>query len=264
MKILKLILLVLISGLFIVKASGQENARHIMQKSKENGKFKGLETVSTLKIIDKKGRERIRRTYMASKSYDNENLDKRIIIFLSPSDVKGTGMLVYDYDHKADDMWIYLPALRKTRRIVSSEKGKSFMGSEFSNADMSAINPDDFTFKILGREKVNETDCWKIECIPSNDEIASDLGYSKEILFVAKKDYILRKAIYFDLDEEVLKTLTSQKVKMIDTAEKKFFATELIMENHQNGRKSEIIMEEIEVNKDLPDDIFTTAYMERQ
>ncbi|MCK4823190.1 hypothetical protein KA005_45940, partial [bacterium] len=63
MKILKLILLVLISGLFITKASGQENARQIMQKSIKNGKFKGLETVSTLKIIDKKGRERVRKTY---------------------------------------------------------------------------------------------------------------------------------------------------------------------------------------------------------
>jgi hypothetical protein len=103
-----------------------------------------MEAISTLRIYDARGRERVRQTSMASRLFESGSTEKRIIRFLSPAEVKGTGMLIYDYDDRNDDMWIYMPALRKTRRIISNEKRKSFMGSEFSNADMSAPNLEDF------------------------------------------------------------------------------------------------------------------------
>ncbi|MCK4853304.1 MAG: outer membrane lipoprotein-sorting protein, partial [Bacteroidales bacterium] len=112
------------------------DGREIIQKSRDASKLAGMEAITTLRIYDAKGRERVRQTSMASKLFDSGATEKRVIRFLSPAEVKGTGMLIYDYDEKNDDMWIYMPALRKTRRIISNEKNKSFMGSEFSNADM--------------------------------------------------------------------------------------------------------------------------------
>ncbi len=128
------------------------DGREIMQKSRDVSKLDGMEAISTLRIYDAKGRERVRETSMASKLFESGAIEKRIIRFLAPAEVKGTGMLIYDYDQRNDDMWIYMPALRKTRRIISNEKSKSFMGSEFSNADMSAPSLEDFNYTITGSE----------------------------------------------------------------------------------------------------------------
>ncbi|MCK4663023.1 MAG: outer membrane lipoprotein-sorting protein [Bacteroidales bacterium] len=247
-----------------VNLNAQDNltGRQIMEKQKEASKLEGSEMVGTLKIINQKGRERIRKTSIATKSYGND-INKRIIIFLYPADVKGTGMLVFDYENKNDDMWIYMPALRKTRRIVSSEKGKSFMGSEFTNADISTPNLDDFNYKKLGTEQVN-VDCWKIESTPKDEDIADENGYSKRIIYIGKKDFVIRKTVYYNLDNELHKILEGKNIKLIDTENKKYMATEMTMSNKQNGRKSIWIIEEIVVNPNIKDEYFTTDYLEKQ
>ncbi len=241
-----------------------QNAKELMKQSIDNGKFKGIETRSTLKIIDKKGRERIRELYMASKSYDKTNIEKKIILFLAPADVKGTGLLIFDYDKKPDDLWIYMPAIRKTRRIVSSEKKKSFMGSEFSNADMTTSNLDDYSYKLLGSEMVNGTDCWKIESIPVNDDVMESTGYSKQIVYLGKQDKVLRKVVFFDEDDELLKSLTASNIKVVDKSKEKQMAMFMRMENHQNNRKSEIRMNEVKINENLKDEMFSIDFIEKQ
>ncbi|GAG29464.1 unnamed protein product, partial [marine sediment metagenome] len=93
-------------------------AKQIMDKGFETMKLAGSEAVSTMTIIDSKGRERVRQIAMVTKLFDNGDTEKRLLRFLSPADVKGTGLLVFDYKEKDDDMWLFMPALRKTRRIV--------------------------------------------------------------------------------------------------------------------------------------------------
>jgi len=258
-------LLVALLLIICVNLNAQNNltGRQIMDKHKEASKLKGSEMVGTLKIINQKGHERIRKTSIATKSYGDE-LSKRIIIFLYPADVKGTGMLVFDYENKDDDMWIYMPALRKTRRIVSSEKRKSFMGSEFTNADISTPNLDDFSYKKLGTEQVDGVDCWKIESTPKDEDIADENGYSKRIIYIGKKDFVIRKTVYYNLDNELHKILEAKNIKLIDTENKKYMATEMTMSNKQNGRKSIWIIEKIDVNPNIKDEYFTTDFLEKQ
>ncbi len=239
-------------------------ARDIVDKSYEASKVPGSEAVSVMTIIDSKGRKRVRKVAQATKLFDNGDTEKKIIRFLSPADVKGTGLLTYDYEKKDDDMWLYMPALRKTRRIISSEKAKSFMGSEFSYADVTPPALDDFTYKKLGEEKVRDVLCWKIEIVPKNDDVADENGFSKKISFVGKKDFVTRKAIYYDLDGELHKELSVNKIKEIDPKNKKFRAVDLIMVNKQNGRKSTLIIEKIEVTPDIKDEFFTIRYLEKQ
>lgn len=240
---------------------GQPSAKEIMQKSRDVSKIPGMETVNTLKILDPKGRERIREMSLVSKLDDNGKTEKRIIRFIAPAEVKGTGMLIYDYDIQSDDMWIYMPALRKTRRIVSGEKNQSFMGSEFSNADLAAPNTDNFNYKILGSEMVDGTDCWKIESLPLNEEIADETGNSKQIIWIGKKDNVNRKVEYYDLDGELFKIMISSDVRKI--TEGKYMAAIMQMENVQNGRKSVFSMGEIKYNPGVKEEYFTVAYLEK-
>lgn len=200
---------------------------------------------------------------MASKLYDKGATEKRIIRFQSPADVKGTGMLIVDYENSEDDMWIYMPALRKTRRIISGEKSKNFMGSEFSNADMAAPKLEDFSYKLIGSEQVDGTDCWKIEVSPTNEDITDEFGFSRRITWVGKQDYVQRKSEYYDLDDDLFKILNASEVKTIDPVNKKAMATRMEMVNKQNGRRSVFLIEQIQFNPDVKDDYFTIAYLER-
>ena len=243
-------------------AQGNLTGRQIVEKSESVNKLKGSEMIGVLKIIDQKGRERVRKVSIATKSYDS-GVEKRIMKFLAPADIKGTGILIFDYENKDDDMWMFMPALRKTRRIVSNEKSKSFMGSEFTNADMSSPNLNEFNYKLSGAETVAGTDCRKVIITPKNEDIADENGYSKRILYIGKKDYVTRKTVYYDLDGELHKVLVAKKVKLIDAKNKKYMATEMLMTNKQNNRKSIWIIEKIEVKPNIKDGYFTTSYLEK-
>ena len=251
-----------IVGLSLLSFAPPEG-REIMQKSRDASKLDGMEAISTLKIYDAKGRERVRQTSMASKLFENGTTEKRIIRFLSPAEVKGTGMLIYDYDERNDDMWIYMPALRKTRRIISNEKSKSFMGSEFSNADMSAPSLEDFDYTVTGSDLVGGTDCWIVEVVPVNEDIMDEVGYDRQLAWIGKQDFVFRKAEYYDEDDELFKKMISSDVRQMDTSGKKYIATRMEMSNLQNGRKSVMTIEKIQYNPDVKEEYFTLAYLER-
>jgi hypothetical protein len=239
------------------------NAQQIVDRAFKAIKAAGIEAISTLTIIDGKGRERIREIAMVSKLYDNGETEKRLIRFLSPADVKGTGLLTYDYEKKDDDMWLFMPALRKTRRIVSSEKSKNFMGSEFSYADMTPPNLDDFTYTTLGESEAEGVLCWEIEIIPVNDDVADENGFSKRVVHIAKDNFVIRTAVYFDLDGELHKELNVKEIKEIDAKNHKYRYMHMVMSNKQNGRKSIMKVNEIQFNPNVKDDYFTTRYLER-
>lgn len=238
-------------------------AREIMEKARDASKFRGLEAISTLRIYDARGRERVRQISMASREFDNGATEKRIIRFLSPPEVKGTGMLIFDYRDKNDDMWIYMPALRKTRRIISREKSKSFMGSEFSNADMSAPNPADFNYSMLRSESLEGADCWVIEAKPLSEEVMDEMGYESQIVWIDKSNYVLRKAEYFNGGNEPFKRLTAGNIQAIDPASGKYMATRMEILNRENGRRSVMTMDKIQYNPDVTEEYFSIAYLEK-
>jgi len=246
------------------QSHAQQTAKQIIDLSYETTKLAGSEAVSTMTIMDGKGNERVRKIAQVTKLEDNGDTEKKLIRFLEPADVKGTGLLIFDYKEKDDDMWLYMPSLRKIRRIISSEKAKSFMGSEFSYADMTPPILDNFNYKILNEENINGILCWKIESIPLDEDVADENGYSKKISWIAKSDYVPRKAIYYDLDEELYKELTIFEIREMDSVKKKYRAIHLQMDNIQNGRKSVLIINKIILNPNVKNDYFTSRYLERE
>jgi hypothetical protein len=240
------------------------SADEIMKRNYRATKFDGAEEITTLIIYNARGDKRVRKMAVVSKLYDNGETEKRLIRFIEPADVKGTGLLTYDYERKDDDVWFYMPALRKTRRIVSSEKAKSFMGSEFSYADITPSPVEDFHHKLLRTETVRGVDCWVIETVPKTDEVAEENGFSKKINYIAKQDYLSRKAIYYDLDEQLHKELLGSDVKEVDTKKHKYRHMYMLMVNKQDGRRSEVKVSTIRLRLDIPDEYFTTRYLERE
>jgi outer membrane lipoprotein-sorting protein len=244
-------------------AGAKLTARQIAEKAWWAGKLDGAEMISTLTIINAKGQKRIRKTAAVSKLVDGGHTEKRLIRFLSPADVKGTGLLSYDYEKKDDDIWFFLPSLRKTRRIVSSEKAKSFMGSEFTYADTTPPSVDDFKHKLLKEEKVDGTDCYLIVLTPKNSKIAEENGFSKRMSWFGKKDFVIRKSITWDLRGRKHRQLRAENVKEIDPKKHRFRAMRMTVKNLQDGRSSVMDIGKIKLRSKIPDKYFTTRYLER-
>lgn len=257
MKILRVLIFVL---LFISSLPAQ-NARTIMQHARMRTQLGGLEAVSTLIIRNARGNERVRRTIMASKSYPGD-IEKRLIRFLEPADVRGMGVLIVDYEDRDDDMWVYMPSSRQSRRIVSAEKSKSFMGSEFSNADMSAPNPDDFRYELIGEEKIDGKNCWKIKSIPITQEKEDEYGFLYKISYISKSEMINLRSENYDYDERLHKVLSIGEYQLVDKEKERYLITKMRIDNMLDGRNSEMIMQEYAYNPDVPDRYFTIGYLE--
>ncbi len=252
---------ILLALLVSISASAQD-AREIIKTSHDMVKVKSFEATSTLTINDSRGNQRIRKSSMASMSL-SDGTEKRIIKFISPAEVRGTGILIFDYPEKSDDMWIYLPALRKTRRIVSREKSKSFMGSEFSNANMTAPGLDDFTYALLGKDLYEDKNCFLVESTPVSTELEEVYGYSKSVSWIDENSYLVHQIHYFDFNGKLFKSITNSDFRELDKEGGKYMVTGMRAVNQQNKRSSEMVMDQVAV---IPTDesYFTVAYLEKE
>jgi hypothetical protein len=239
------------------------SAREIMDKVALTRKLDGSEAVITMSIVSDKGQTRERKITMATKLYDGGKTEKRIYRFLSPADVKGTGVLVFDYATDADDVWVFLPALRKTRRIVSSQRSQSFMGSEFSYGDLNIPPLDDFDYKLVKEEDMGGEACWVIDAIPKSRSIAEGEGYGKKTYWISKQKHAVRQGLYYDLDGKLLKELKTNDVKLLDAKNGRYRAMRMEMINKQNGRRSVFASEKVVLAPETKDEYFTPAYLER-
>ena len=236
-----------------------ETGYDIMKKADEVPEPKTSSSTATLTIHSKKGSDRIREVIMKSKDYGD--VEKQIIVFTTPKDVAGTGYLMFDYDDddKDSDSWLYMPAMKKTRRIASSgsESDGSFMGTDFTYRDMGDRSLNKYDYTLLGEESVDGVDCYKVECV-SKDRSEKDPRY---ISYIGKGDYILRKCEFFDRQDTLHRILTCMDfttIKGFTTAQK------MKMENVQTGTWSLIETKNIAYDEeDIDDSLFTVAALEK-
>jgi hypothetical protein len=253
------------SGLLLSSAEGfaDPSAREVMDKVALTRKLDGSEALATMSIISEKGPPRERKITMATKLYDGGKTEKRIFRFLSPADVKGTGVLVFDYDNQADDVWIYIPQLRKTRRVVSSQRSQSFMGSDFTYGDLNIPSLDDYDYKLLKEEAVGGDANWVIEVVPKSKETADSEGYAKKTYWISKANYTVTKGLYYDRDGKLLKELKADNQKLVDPKNKRYRAMRMEMTNKQTGSKSVLAIDKVALSPDTKDEFFTPRYLER-
>jgi hypothetical protein len=243
--------------------AAEPSAKEIMEKVTVTRKLDGSEAVVKMTVTDDKKQSRERDITMATKLYDGGKTEKRIYRFLSPADVQGTSVLVFDYETKADDVWIYLPALRKTRRVVSSQKSQSFMGSEFSYGDLNIPAIDDFDYAMSKQEPFGGETCYVIDVTPKSKEIAESEGYSKKTYWVSKDKFTVMRGLFYDKDGKLLKELVTGSIKLLDAKNKRYRPMHMEMINKQNGRRSVFDSSKVTFAANTKDEYFTTAYLER-
>ena len=242
-----------------VTLAQQSDPVQLMERSRDLTMSGNIQSTVTLTITEKNGSVRMRKLNMMTKSYDDGTI-KRMVKFLDPADVRGTAMLIVDNKDAQDDMWIYLPALKKTRRIVSTEKGKSFMSSEFSNADMSSGSNADFKIRHLPESGKNET--WVIESVPVSDDKADEYGFSKKITFLEKSSLKTKKIDFYNFDNELFKTIEIVATQPLEGKEG-YVMTDMLAKNYLNGRSSRVKFDQVNTSASIPDNTFIADNLSR-
>ncbi len=137
------------------------------------------------------------------------------------------------------------------------------MGSEFTYAEITPPSVDDFTHKLLRSEAAGGADCWVVESTPKSAKVADENGYSRRVAWFGKQDYVVRKAVSYDLKGKLLKELTCSGVKEIDPEKHRFRPMRMEMRNKQNGRSSVLQINQLKLRKEIPDKYFTARFLEQ-
>jgi len=260
MKILKItsVLVALIIAIgFTNQLIAQElSGREIIEKVYNRAEGDDQTSNLTMTLMNKSGKERIRNIKQFTK--DMGEMEKSIMFFQSPADVKNTSFMSWSYDdeNKNDDQWIYLPTLKKTKRISSDSKSDYFMGSDFTYDDLGDRKLDDDTHQLLREEAIDGVDYYVVESI-SKDE---DYMYSSTITWIRKDNFIGLKKEFYDEDEDLLKTL---KIKKFEEISGFLVITSSEMRNVQKNHKTTMVLSDIEINTGISDSKFTERMMMR-
>ena len=261
----KKLLIGLTLGLSLVTTSilaDDAKARAIMEKVDARDDGKTIEQDMSMILIDKNGKKRTRNLHTYSKDFGVD--EHQIMFFKSPADVKNTSFLTYDYDKASrdDDQWLYLPALKKVKRIPSADKSGSFMGSDFSYFDMTDRNLEDFDFKMLKETKVRGKDAWMIEATPRNKRVKKESGYTKTIAIVRKDNHVVVRAINF-MRNGKKKYLDMQKLHSQGGVWLPDVMTMTTKKGKRTLHKTVLKFSKIKLNKAINNSMFTTRRLEK-
>jgi len=231
---------------------------------KVNEREDGLSVVRDLKmeLIDKRGKQRVRETISYRKYYGVDK--KSVIYYKTPKRLSGTGFLTFDNEIKDDEQWLYLPSLRKVRRVSSANRGDWFLGTDFSYEDIkkeTKISTSDFDFRILEETQEKGISYFVLESTPKNKALVKELGYSKIVSWIDKDIFIARKAIFHDERGGLLKTLLNNDIKKVDDI---WTIHHLQMKNHQNKHVSNFYFSNVDYKKEVKDSSFTKASLKRR
>jgi len=255
-KLQMMVLAIIIALPGLVFSQTKLTGLQVMEKVYNRPSPKEMEADLTMVLISSNGNKRVREIHQYIKDFGK--VEKKIMFFVKPADVRNTSFMNWSYDdpNKDDDQWIYLPALKKVKRISSDSKSDYFMGSDFTYDDLGDRKPTDDTHKILREEKLNGEDCYVIESHPKDE----DYMYSKTITWVIKDKWIGLQKKFWDEDGEYLKIL---HIKKYNNIKGYWIIEDVEMDNQQSNHKTIMELGNIKINGGIRNNMFTERMMKR-
>lgn len=242
-------------------------AREVMQLYDE--RYDGDSSVAdvTMVLIDRRNRQRVRDLRIYSKDQGADT--KTLSLFETPADIRGTAYLNFDWDNteRDDDSWLYLPSLQRVKRIASSDTSDSFLGSDFTYADINGFEIDMYDFKFISEsEIVDGQECWLIEAIakPEFKERAEEsTGYSKMQSWISKENYLQLRGQVWELRGNRIKYFTASEIEQIDEIWTIKRLQVVTTRNERQEHASVLQINSIDYNVEVDDSLLTTESMQR-
>lgn len=220
-----------------------------------NSGFVGEQAELEMILVNARGDKVTRKLTNKIKEVPSDN-DKSLFTFLWPADVKGTKLLTWAHKDKDDDQWLYLPALKRVKRISSKNKTGSFMGSEFSYEEIGSQDIDKYTYKFIKDDELSARKVWVIDRVPKS----KDSGYSKQTVYLDKEYMLPIQVAYYDRKKQPYKTAVFTSWKKYG----KFWRAQVsTMSNVQTKKKSILKIKNLIINKAFSDKIFTQGRLKK-
>ena len=250
----------LLTVLLLAAPPADTMAQHLMERVSNRPTFHTLHAEITLTLQDASGRTRVRRMESWSKTDPKTHETKMLLKFLEPADGKGTAFLIHEHTDRDDDMWFYLPALRRVTRLAASGKAGAFMGSDFSNYDIGGGEVEDWNYRIVGSDTLQGHFVWIVEALPKSPEVVKKTGYTKQVKWVDPKTLIVWQTECYDRTGEKFKRIRVEEAQKVEGV---WFEKRIVAENLDSGHRSIMDFHILEVNPPLSDDLFSQRALQR-
>ncbi len=203
------------------------------------------------------GQEATRALRIATLEKPDESVgDKSLVVFDTPRDIEGTALLSHAKILDPDDQWLYLPALKRVKRISSSNKSGPFVGSEFAFEDFTAIELNKFSYTYVGEVPCGDLTCDVLERTPRYE----NSGYTKQISWVDQADYQIRKVEFYDRRGDLLKVLELKDYRNYDGI---WRAHTLSMSNVQTNKQTDFLYGDYTFDNGLAENDFVKGRLSR-
>lgn len=234
----------------------------LMQKSRAATLHPSSFTNATFTLTNKDGATRVRKTTGYTRLKDGSDDTMRLVRFTAPADIKGTAILLVEQAQADDDMWLYLPALGKVRRLSAANKKDSFVGTDFSYADVIGYKPEQWKHRLLREETVDGVPCQVVESLPADDAVAQTTGVGKRLSWIAKTHFVALRSELWDTAMQPLKRITAAEVQAVGSPQR-WQAMRTEAENLQTGHRTLIQFEGFQAGGSVPASLFTTKELEK-
>ena len=238
-------------------------ADEIMQKNFFASKPSRLQKEITMTLVNDRGEKRERKIEAVTSLQANGVDSNMLVRFLSPADVKGTSFLEIEHSEADDDQWIYLPALHKSRRLVSNNRKDSFIGSDFAYGDVLPPKVSLYQNKLLREEMVEGAACYVIESVPASADVKRDYGYGRKVSWIAKDSFHEVRIEYFDVTDRPLKTEIVRGITLVEPANNRYAPTYKEMNNLQTGHKTVVTADHYTTEASIGTDTYTLRNLEK-
>jgi len=239
------------------------SAQDIAQKAHDRDE--GDNSIANMKmaLIDKNNNTRIREIKVFSKKRGADEL--KLMFFLSPADVKDSAFLTYDYDesNRDDDQWLYLPELQKVKRIASSDKSSSFMGSDFTYSDMTSRNVEDYEYTIMKEPVVKGHKTWQMLVTPKSEKTIQESGYTKSVYFIRQDNFVVIQALHYVKEGNRLKYMMVNNLERIDGIWTPLEIQMVTKQGKQTLHKTVLQFSDYKYNQELSESLFTTRTLQK-
>lgn len=237
--------------------SAPPEAANLMERSAEVARF-STSTANALFVLENQaGSRRERRATLASKLRDNGRDSMRLVKFEAPADIKGTATLLIESSGKDDDMWVYLPAMKKVRRLAASNKRDSFVGTDFSYGDVLGYKTSEWTHTLLGERVRDDVSHLVVESIPASENIKNDTGYSKRTTWLRKDTLAVTLVETLDVGGQPYKRFVFSDLRAVNAAGTQWQPMKAVGNNLQSGHSTTITFTDFKVGSRLSDEQFS-------
>jgi predicted RND superfamily exporter protein/outer membrane lipoprotein-sorting protein len=243
--------------------ASQLSAVEIMDRNFIATKVQDSTAEVTFRLRNASGQERVRRTISTTKLKDGSYDTMRLTRFIKPADVNGVATLTIENSNGNDDIWIYLPALHKTRRLVSSNKRDSYVGTDFSYGDVIGYKVGEWKHTLVGTEEVDGSACYKIESVPVSSDVSEESGYVKRVSWIRADNFVQIKGEFYDTTGALLKTMSATQVQVVDSDRGRWQAMQFEMRNVQTGHRTECVLENFRANRGIASEDFNVRSLEK-